>query len=138
MSRSTRCSPRSCASRSTTCCGIVTSGPVPSRYARRATSSCCGCSTTASGVTPPPGGPVAAWRTWPPGWRTSLGGGLGARAATGRPGGGLENLAARLENIGGRLTVTTHEDQFDLLAEAPATLTDAPATLPTAPPRPPP
>ena len=56
--------------------------------------------------------------------------GVRGNAATGRPGGGLENLAARLENIGGRLTVTTHEDQFDLLAEAPATLTDAPATLP--------
>ena len=40
-------------------------------------------------------------------------------AATGRRGGGLENLAARLDAIGGRLTVTIHDGQFDLLAEAP-------------------
>ena len=31
--------------------------------------------------------------------------------------GGLENLTARLETIGGRLTVTLCDGQFDLLAE---------------------
>jgi two-component system, NarL family, sensor histidine kinase DesK len=41
-------------------------------------------------------------------------------AATGRRGGGLENLAARLEAIGGQLTVTIHDGQFDLLAETAA------------------
>jgi two-component system sensor histidine kinase DesK len=39
--------------------------------------------------------------------------------ATSRPGGGLENLAARLHAIGGRLTATIHDGQFHLLAEAP-------------------
>ncbi len=33
--------------------------------------------------------------------------------------GGLENLTARLETIGGRLTVTSCDGQFDLLAEVP-------------------
>lgn len=46
--------------------------------------------------------------------------GIPRNAATGRPGGGLENLAIRLDAIGGRLTVTLHYGQFDLLAEAPA------------------
>jgi two-component system sensor histidine kinase DesK len=46
--------------------------------------------------------------------------GVPRNAATGRLGGGLENLAARLEAIGGRLTATIHDGQFDLLAETPA------------------
>jgi two-component system, NarL family, sensor histidine kinase DesK len=46
--------------------------------------------------------------------------GVPRNAATGRPGGGLENLAARLDVIGGRLSVTIHDGHFDLLAEAPA------------------
>jgi two-component system sensor histidine kinase DesK len=58
--------------------------------------------------------------------------GVPRNAATGRRGGGLENLAARLEAIGGRLTATVSEGQFDLLAEAPArppeTTTTPPAT----------
>jgi signal transduction histidine kinase len=33
--------------------------------------------------------------------------------------GGLENLTARLETLGGRLTVTSCDGQFDLLAEVP-------------------
>ncbi len=40
-------------------------------------------------------------------------------ATSGRAGGGLENLATRLEAIGGRLTVNVRSSQFDLLAEAP-------------------
>jgi two-component system, NarL family, sensor histidine kinase DesK len=46
--------------------------------------------------------------------------GVPRNAATGRLGGGLENLAARLEAIGGRLTATIRDGQFDLLAETPA------------------
>jgi two-component system, NarL family, sensor histidine kinase DesK len=46
--------------------------------------------------------------------------GISRSAATSRRGGGLENLAARLEAIGGRLTATVRDGQFDLLAEAPA------------------
>jgi two-component system, NarL family, sensor histidine kinase DesK len=46
--------------------------------------------------------------------------GVPRNAATGRRGGGLENLAARLEAIGGRLTATIRDGRFDLLAEAPA------------------
>jgi two-component system, NarL family, sensor histidine kinase DesK len=49
-----------------------------------------------------------------------LNNGIPRNAATSRRGGGLENLAARLEAIGGRLTTTIHDGQFDLLAEAPA------------------
>jgi two-component system sensor histidine kinase DesK len=45
--------------------------------------------------------------------------GVPHNAATGRRGGGLQNLAARLDTIGGQLTVTVHDGQFDLLAEAP-------------------
>jgi two-component system, NarL family, sensor histidine kinase DesK len=46
--------------------------------------------------------------------------GVPRSSATGRRGGGLENLAARLEAIGGQLTVTIRDGQFDLLAETPA------------------
>jgi two-component system sensor histidine kinase DesK len=58
--------------------------------------------------------------------------GVPRNAATGRRGGGLENLAARLEAIGGRLTATIRDGQFELLAEAPARPPQAAATRPTA------
>jgi two-component system sensor histidine kinase DesK len=47
--------------------------------------------------------------------------GIERGATTSRRNGGLENLAARLHAIGGQLTATIHDGQFDLLAEAPAT-----------------
>jgi two-component system, NarL family, sensor histidine kinase DesK len=56
--------------------------------------------------------------------------GIPRNAATGRRGGGLENLAARLEAIGGRLTATVRDGQFDLLAQAPVRPSDAPSATP--------
>jgi hypothetical protein len=42
-------------------------------------------------------------------------------AVSGRDGGGLENLSARLATVGGRMTATVRSDGwFELLADAPA------------------
>jgi two-component system, NarL family, sensor histidine kinase DesK len=61
--------------------------------------------------------------------------GVPRNAATGRPGGGLENLAARLAVIGGQLTVSIRDGQFDLLAQTPtrppAPADDPPGTIST-------
>jgi two-component system sensor histidine kinase DesK len=53
--------------------------------------------------------------------------GIPRNAATGRLGGGLENMATRLEAIGGQLTATIHNGQFDLIAQVPATPPEASA-----------
>jgi two-component system sensor histidine kinase DesK len=42
--------------------------------------------------------------------------GVPPSAASRRDGGGLENLAVRLEAVGGKLTVSRHDDRFDVLA----------------------
>ncbi len=42
--------------------------------------------------------------------------GVPSSAASSRKGGGLENLALRLEAVGGKLSVSLHDDRFDVLA----------------------
>lgn len=42
--------------------------------------------------------------------------GLPSAAASRRDGGGLDNLALRLEAVGGRLSISRHDDRFDVLA----------------------
>ncbi len=52
--------------------------------------------------------------------------GVPSSAAAGRDGGGLENLALRLEAVGGKLSVSRHEGRFDVLATVPMPVTPTP------------
>jgi two-component system sensor histidine kinase DesK len=52
--------------------------------------------------------------------------GVPSSAASRRDGGGLKNLASRLEAVGGKLTVSQHDDRFEVLATVASPVTTDP------------
>ena len=55
--------------------------------------------------------------------------GMPSSAASHRKGGGLENLAMRLEAVGGKLSVSRHEGRFEVLATLATPAIPTPVTM---------